>query len=442
MNQHFQPARTGKIRMSRRAIELAIEDHRPGKKDRIWFLDQPGLYLQITPNGCASYCLRYDKPDGTNTDYTIGQVSKITPEMAREAAQRVIAGLTLTNTDPMEARRTARREAQIAAARTFQSLSADFMASAEVKALAIRTTEHWQWLLDKYLLPKLGKRPAHLLKKSDVKACIRAIQIEAQREGDAGEGRSGFRTANMAQGLARRMFNWAMDEDEDRYKANPATFRKLFNDAPAKRIGVLNDERVRFIWAALEAEAAAGWGEQSVIALQLAFVTLQRPNELTNARRQDFDWENNLWRIPESLTKTNDYYEIPLSDLAASLFKKAFAQSNSRWAFPAKDSEGSIRPTVLSHRFAKTRERLVEKGHSDLAKVQLYDARRFGRTCLEQRLGFPEHIAERVINHAEKGGMSRRYNVGDYSDQVREAHHRWSAELSRIAQVPTGGGQS
>jgi hypothetical protein len=54
---------------------------------------------------------------------------------------------------------------------------------------------------------------------------------------------------------------------------------------------------------------------------------------------------------------------------------------------------------------------------------------------LEQRLGFSEHVAERVINHAEKGGMSQRYNVGDYSEHVRAAHDAWTAELCRIANI-------
>jgi hypothetical protein len=66
---------------------------------------------------------------------------------------------------------------------------------------------------------------------------------------------------------------------EDRCESNPASFRKLFDDTPVRRIGMLNDQRLRTIWLALEEEAAKGWGTATAIACQLAFLTLQRPNE-------------------------------------------------------------------------------------------------------------------------------------------------------------------
>ena len=157
---------------------------------------------------------------------------------------------------------------------------------------------------------------------------------------------------------------------------------------------------------------------------------MQRPNEIVQAHRDDFDWQARVWRIPENRTKTNTLYEVPLTDDALVLFREAFGMTNSQWAFPAKDGKGHLAPNALSHRFEKTRA-IVNAG--TLPKdVQLYDARRFGRTRLVQALGVPEHIAERVINHAPDRRMAGRYDVADYSGELLRAHEAWATELRRI----------
>src|SRR5262249_51123291 len=109
-----------------------------------------------------------------------------------------------------------------------------------------------------------------------------------------------------------------------------------------------------------------------------------------------------------------------------------FSLSKGPWAFPADDGEGPINPHVLSVRFAKTRRRLLKEKLLPNANVQLYDGRRFGRTRLTQKLGIPPHIAERVINHAPDRSMARRYDVADYSQEIRTAHEVWGRELRRI----------
>ncbi len=423
---------TAKIRLTRRAIEAAVADHRAGARTRHWFADIPGMYLQITPKGCASYCLRFEKLGGGKGDYTIGRISRITPEMAKEAAQARFAALTLNHVDPVDARREVREEARAKKLRTFASLAEAFMSAPENRKLAKGTKQLRQWLLDKHIIPRIGATPFEGLRRADVKECVRAIQANAgtPKAGAGDEDRTGNRTANLCHGVIRRIFNWAIGED--RCETNPAVFTKLFDDTPVRRVGALNDDRMRTIWLALDHEAANGWGTATVLAMQLVILTLQRPNEVTQAHKDDIDWKERMWRIPESRTKTNTLYEIPLTDDAVCLFQRAFKLSKSAWAFLGEDGKTPLRANVLSHRFEKTRRRLVKAGRLPSADVQLYDTRRFGRTRLVQGLGFPEHIAERVINHAPDRSMARRYDVGDYSSDIRRAQEAWAAELRRI----------
>ena len=57
--------------------------------------------------------------------------------------------------------------------------------------------------------------------------------------------------------------------EEERCETNPAVFKKMFDDTPMKRIGALDDQRVRVIWGALVEEAAKGWGRATALAIQL-----------------------------------------------------------------------------------------------------------------------------------------------------------------------------
>jgi integrase len=442
----FAPAENerSRIKLSRKAIEAALAAHPRGHRGRYWFEDQPGLHLLVSKGGCASYCLRYQKLSGLKGDFTIGRADRITLQEAKEKARDCLAALTLRHQDPVAARREARMEAQAALNSTFRGLCDEFLGAAEIKALSIRTTTEWKRILEKHVLPELGASEAVAIARRDVKSCLRSIQRRvSQRVAASGpeelDPKAGNRTANAAQGVIRRVYNWAIDED--RLENNPATFKKMFDERPLKRVGALNECRIRAIWSGIEKELLEGWGIESLIAIKLAFVTLQRPNEICNARLEQFDWERRVWLIPEGYTKTNACYEIPLSEIACTLFQRAFDLSDNRWAFLAKDGRSQLRPNVLSHRFAKLRKRLVKSAALPTLDIELYDARRFGRTYIEHTLGFPDHVAEAVINHAGDQTMKRRYDVGDHTQIIRRAHEAWVSALLAItsSQEPLAG---
>ena len=276
--------------------------------------------------------------------------------------------------------------------------------------------------------------PDHIFRKAFKYRCLN-IYSGAFRSKAEDEPNAGHRTANKAHEVVRRVFSWGIDEGF--CKSNPAAFPAIFDDNAEKRICALNDERLTFFWNAFEKEAKQGWGNGSVLAIQLCALTLQRPNEIVQARNDQFDWEALVWHIPASRTKTNTSYQVPFSSFAAELFKAAFKLSGTSWAFPTKDGKKHIHPNVLTHRFGKTRRRLLDAGKLTSEDVELYDFRRLGRTLIEQRLGFSEHVAERVINHAPNRSMARRYNVGDYTGEIRRAHQAWAWELRRIVYKET-----
>lgn len=417
-----------RIRLTEQTVEAALKALQAGpKKTRLWDLEEPAFFLQITNRGAASYCVRYSKPSGGRSDFTICRANLLPVKKAREAARAKLAQLAVNGVDPVEARQTAKAQAKSRKLRTFKALAESYLAAPRSRPQSERTASELEWRLNKHTLPKLSERPFDELRRRDIRECIREIWKDA---GGNGKDRAGNRIANMCHGDIKAVFSWAMDEDL--VDANPAAFRKMFDDTPVKRRGKLTDETLKTIWTALDEEQSQGWGEISIIAIQLCFVTLQRPNEIVKAHRDDFHFKDSVWRIHPDRNKTDQWYEVPLSELAVQLFTKAFKRHNSKWAFPAKNGKDHIRSTTLSHRFEKTRKRLVDAKDLASADVQLYDARRFGRTRIEETLGFSEQVAEKVINHTEDRAHRRRYFIGDISGEVRRAQEAWTGELRRI----------
>lgn len=84
-----------------RSIELT------GKRQEIHDTELPGMSLRIGPQGSMSYYVTYRTEEGRKTRYCLGSTKKLTPKLARKAAQKYLASVRLGQ-DPAEARRRAK----------------------------------------------------------------------------------------------------------------------------------------------------------------------------------------------------------------------------------------------------------------------------------------------------------------------------------------------
>ncbi len=65
---------------------------------------------------------------------------------------------------------------------------------------------------------------------------------------------------------------------------------------------------------------------------------------------------------------------------------------------------------------------------------RVHDLRRTCRTGMA-RLGVPEIVSERVLNHQAQG-LTKIYNVHEYLDEKRDALARWAQEVANIVEPP------
>lgn len=430
MNQSetIQPKRT---RLTKRLVDARRTTHVKGKRERVWDTEVTDLFLQITPNGSASYCIRYKRADGKPRDFTLASADLVAPEQVREAAIRRLAALTLDGVDPAVAKRKALEEAKTARTNTFESLVTKFDEMHPDFSDSDKETR--RYYMARYILPRLGKRHFKDITVEEVRALVRDVQVTiAKGEIAQRRGWRGYDGANLCQFLVRRIFNWAIEE---RWATeNPAAFDPIFEHIRETRFEKFDDINFRAVWQVFYDRVVSGRVRiNAALAILLALTTLQRPVDVVRARRQDVDFEKSLWIVPKHMTKKKKKpYYVPLSPLSKQLFVLAFGRHNEELGFPSIAGRGRINRSSMTTAVRETVNELHAAGTVKSRDIQLYDGRRFGRTKIEYDLDYGERIAELVINHFDENNASRIYNVHDYRKDIQEAQNAWGAEIQRM----------
>ncbi|MCW0045657.1 integrase arm-type DNA-binding domain-containing protein [Brevundimonas sp. BT-123] len=419
-----------RVRLTRKLVDKAISDHQRGKRLRLWDTEVRGLFLQITPAGSASYYLRYTRMDGKPNDVVLYPADLIAPEDARrEAAERVRA-LVVQNVDPSEARKQAKVEAVQRRADTLRSLAELFDEAHPTLTDGDKTTR--AYLMERFVLPTLGDRPFREISKAAVKDVVRATQ--ARISADAIRSNYlGYSTANQVQSILRRMYNWAID-DREWTEFNPASFDALFPKDPEPREEYFDPDTFAKVWHWNVAQATGKDQRISVaLATMLYLVTLQRPLDVARAHRAHFDMAEGTWIVPKEMTKKRKKpYYIPLSPLAQRLVQAQLDRSTGPYLFPSHGKDGHLWRGSMTGAFMAMRNQMFADGEIPSPQLQLYDGRRFGRTVIEEDLGFPKRVAEHVINHYDENRPNYRYNVREMRAKVRVAQNAWSDEIERM----------
>jgi integrase len=142
-----------------------------------------------------------------------------------------------------------------------------------------RTEARLRRNIDKFILPVLGDRPFVSIKRSDVAALADGI-----------EDGSGARTADVVVSILRSVAYWVASRD-DTYV--PPFTRGMKRDVAKPRSRILNDDEIRALWKATEAEQDAAFGALVRLLLLLG----QRKSIVASMQRQNINAAG-MWTIP------------------------------------------------------------------------------------------------------------------------------------------------
>ena len=292
------------LRLGRQALKTLPNVEKP----TIFYDDAlKGFGLAVRASGSRTWIVEY-RPGGggravAKRRMTLGSADVLSPEQARERAREVLARVAL-GADPAKERAEKRRAVSLEAVyqRFMQETGATLKAS---------TRALYEGYWTRHIEPRLGRRPAGEIRRSDIARLHRDI------------GGTRPTTANRVLALLSALFNWAIQSGElSEGHTSPVRGIKRYREAGRERF-LTTDELARLGEAIREGETVGlPWhGDDSgskharkpenrrtvlspyeAAALRLLILTGMRVSEILRLRWQEVDLERGMLFLPDSKT--------------------------------------------------------------------------------------------------------------------------------------------
>ena len=385
------PARKAKL------SELTVTRSRPAARPYlVWDLKQAGLALAVHPTGARSYKVIYSR-SGRPRWLTIGDARGIGLADARLMAQEIMLAVAKGD-DPAAERRAERHRG------SFSDLARRY-----VIEYAQRHNKSWRQadaLVNRFLLPKWGKLPAHSIARADVRAAMGRIKAPI--------------VANQTLAAASAIFAWGIKQEI--ITTNPC--RGIDRNPTVSRERILAEGEIATYWKAFD-----GAGLLASSALKVILLSGQRPGEVSHMR-----WEHirdGWWTLPGSPTKdgwpgtkNKATHRVWLPRAAIEIIAELSTSENPK-------AEGFV--------FANERGGAIHK--LDLAMRELkvegpratpHDLRRTHGSTVTA-LGFGRDLMNKIQNHRE-GGIADVYDRHQYADQIKQAMEAVAARIVSLVE--------
>jgi integrase len=360
----------------------------------------PGFALRVSEHGAKTFALRYRVSDRQRR-MTIGSAATMSLAEARQRARAALAQVE-QGVDPAAARLEERRE------RERNSVAAVVGKYVEKRLRPrIRRWADVEAMLRRDVVRCWGDQPIASITERD---CLDLIE-EIEKRGS-------LVVANRNVKLLRRLFRWAV---KSKYiVTDPAVELEQPHEEKPRQRALVDEAEIKQVWQAFTA-----MGYPFGTLGQLLLLLGQRRGEVAGLKWSDLDLDQAVWRLAS--TKTATLHQLPLPQAAVDLLRVVPRFDGDDRLFPSSRARSAHAVSGFSKALAKA-HRL-----SGIADFTWHDLRRSARTHMA-RLGVPQHIGERILNHSNGGesAISRVYNTYRYEREMREALELWACDLERI----------
>jgi integrase len=377
----------------------AVDALKAASKDTVyWDAGLPGFGVKVTPRSRKVFVVLY-RIGGAGSrlrKYTIGPYGRVTLQMARAEAQKVLAA-RLEGRDPATEKRESKRRMT---ADRVDDLIEVFIVQHVSKT---RKAAEISRLLRREVVSRWGNRCVHAIGKRDIVELASEI---AQRGTPM--------AANTLLKVIKTFLNWCVGRAV--IDASPAEGVPLPGKEVARDRVLTNNELVSVIRAARQIGGAYGG------IVEMLVLTGQRREEVAQMVGDEIDFNSRTWTLPGSRTKNGKPHIVHLSEACIKLIKRA-SRSGS-YVF----SISGARPF---QNFTNAKRVLDEL--SGVTGWRLHDLR---RTCVSgmARLGVPPHVADKILNHQSGtiSGVAAVYQRHDFLAERKLALERWGQYIETL----------
>jgi len=375
-------------------------------KRRGYYGDGGGLFLQVGVSGSKSWVFRF-KEAGKLHEMGLGATHTIGLAEARERA-RECRRLRLDGIDPIEARKVARAQARLAAAKavTFKNCAERYIASHQAGWRSLAHAAQWPSTLGRYVYPVFGSLPVQAI---DVGLVLKALEPIWTAKPE---------TAGRVRGRIESVLDWATSRGY-RQGDNPARWRgHLENLLPTKSKVRRVKHHAALPYAEIGEFIAQLKQQEGVAAQALEFtiLTAGRTGEVIGSRWSALSLAERLWTIPAERMKAGKEHRVPLSDAARAILEQMQAIRQDDFVFPG----GKTKRPISNMAMAMTLRRM---GRDDLT---VHGFRSTFRDWAAERTDFPSEVAEMALAHAVGDKVEAAYRRGDLFQKRRQLMDAWS----------------
>ncbi|MFC4622377.1 tyrosine-type recombinase/integrase [Comamonas nitrativorans] len=271
----------------------------------------PGFLCKITPAGRKVFMLQYRTNAGERRKPALGLFGELTVEQARSLAQEWLAQVRRGG-DPAADKAEARQ------APTVEELCKKFMEDYSKKRNKPSTRVGYQGVIDRCIIPLLGRKKVHDVKRPDVAGLMEKLSYK-QTE------------ANKAFSILRKMFNMAEVWGYRPDGTNPCCHVPMF---PAgKSTHLISDDDMGKLFRQLDKIEVEGLENYVIpLAIRLQFEFAARRSEIVTLEWEWVDLENRRVVWPDS--KTGGMSK-PMSEEAYRLLSTAPRQEGNPYVLPS-----------------------------------------------------------------------------------------------------------
>lgn len=370
--------------------------------------DGNGMFLLVQPNGAKYWRLSY-RFLGKQKTLALGVYPAVTLATARkkrdEAREQLAAGI-----DPGEAKKEARRTAEIAAANSFEAVAREWFDS-QRPGWSDGYAEKVLNSLEVDVFPKIGPRPIAEIDSPQMLSIVREVEARGVRE-----------TAKRILQRSRAVFQYGIVTG--RCSRNPAADIDA-QTALKKGPGVQHMACVKATEIPqLMRDIDAYQGDLVTrLALRLMALTCVRTTEMIRAEWSEFDEAAAEWRVPPERMKMRDPHIVPLSRQALDVLAQLRALNGQhRFVFYSVQGRSHISNNTMLYALYRIgyKSRMTGHGFRGLAATAL------------RELGFGRDVVERQMAHAERNQVTAAYVHAEYLPERRRMMQAWGDHLDRL----------
>lgn len=428
------------IKLTKRTVDAAQPKDRPF---RLWDSELTGFGLKVTPAGAKTYIATYRAGTGRGApqrEYTLGRHGVLTPDQAREEAQRVLSAARL-GADPQSERHLQRGELTVA-----QLCDLYLAEGTGTKKASTLATDRSR--IASHVKPLLGSKRISAVSAGDVGRFMRDVAggktaTAPRKVGPRAVSQvlGGKGTATRTVGLLGGIFAFAV---RGRLLAeNPVRGVQRYQDGKSERF--LSAAELARLGEAIAAAELDGRNGHGLAVIRLLTITGARKSEIEGLRWDEVDFERSALRLRDSKTGAK---LIPIGAPALAILSGLAAKAKADAKAAAEEASATGAALLDPSPFIFPASRKAD-GHwtgtakvwqavrraAGLKDVRLHDLRHTFASLAIGAAGGGNSLAMigKLLGHADVKTTARYAHLAD--DPVRQAADR----ISRAAAAGLAG---